>query len=748
MRHLLLLLLILGGYAADDRRPLVRSPTGTPTEFPNGDTLRVAPRQGLDAAKGAAASYTKCLYIATDTNILYFSDGVSWVSFGESGAFSDSEFSVYDEGDATKIMVFSLGAQTASTTLTINTGAQNANRVLSVPPLVGNDTIATLGVQNTFTDTTDSTSKDTGSIVTEGGIGAEKSILAGGGITSYGHLEGGFATVNGRVAVRALNGTSPQFAIGNNAGDNHWLIYETLIAAAQNTFGIYDAVGGANRLTIAPTTGTVGIPNSTASTSPITGSLIVGDTVTAATNVGIGGGNVVAGSTVQALLESYVGPSASLPSSGALRVGGVDANFFEAWRVINNSGSSPSLYALLGGATSGSVPQWQNSAVLETSFASSFLLSNPAASGSVRFTVGTGRPVCAIVNPPTTATTPIVGTMIVGDGATSASNVSMGGGNVVAGGTVTGVGGGKFGPGLGTASALTGSWPVSGSWIYLQNDQRPVAIGDYALIQGSDGTTWVNASAGGQVGLRVNNDDQLVADGQAISATVPFYTVAATTARTSLNIPHGAAPTTPTNGDVWTTTAGVFARINGATVGPLGSGGGGGFKFSSRNSVNVSNTTTESTLISGTNTGSLVFGGGALTEGSIIRVRFDGTVRTNSGSTPNLTIRLKLGSAVIAGTGTAAMTDTASFDERISGTLYCVVRTTGASGVIYGTGDASYCAAGAVFGTTKRNVAFPDTNPTIDTTASNTLDFTAQWGTTNSNNSMIVNQFTVEHILP
>jgi len=41
-----------------------------------------------------------------------------------------------------------------------------------------------------------------------------------------------------------------------------------------------------------------------------------------------------------------------------------------------------------------------------------------------------------------------------------------------------------------------------------------------------------------------------------------------------LQIPHGVAPTAPVNGDVWTTTAGVFARINGVTVGPLGAGGG------------------------------------------------------------------------------------------------------------------------------------------------------------------------------
>lgn len=44
---------------------------------------------------------------------------------------------------------------------------------------------------------------------------------------------------------------------------------------------------------------------------------------------------------------------------------------------------------------------------------------------------------------------------------------------------------------------------------------------------------------------------------------------ASVAARAPLRIPHGTAPSSPTNGDIWTTTAGVFARINGATVGPL-----------------------------------------------------------------------------------------------------------------------------------------------------------------------------------
>lgn len=40
---------------------------------------------------------------------------------------------------------------------------------------------------------------------------------------------------------------------------------------------------------------------------------------------------------------------------------------------------------------------------------------------------------------------------------------------------------------------------------------------------------------------------------------------ASTTSEASLNIPHGVEPTTLSNGDMWTTTGGLYARINGTT---------------------------------------------------------------------------------------------------------------------------------------------------------------------------------------
>ena len=59
------------------------------------------------------------------------------------------------------------------------------------------------------------------------------------------------------------------------------------------------------------------------------------------------------------------------------------------------------------------------------------------------------------------------------------------------------------------------------------------------------------------------------------ATTTSFLTLGVgTTAKSSLNVPHGAAPTTPVDGDIWTTTTAMYVRINGATV-QLGAAGGG-----------------------------------------------------------------------------------------------------------------------------------------------------------------------------
>ena len=55
--------------------------------------------------------------------------------------------------------------------------------------------------------------------------------------------------------------------------------------------------------------------------------------------------------------------------------------------------------------------------------------------------------------------------------------------------------------------------------------------------------------------------------GDVMLGKLTMLTSTVTTA--GINLPQGSAPTSPVNGDVWTTLSGIFVRINGLTIGPL-----------------------------------------------------------------------------------------------------------------------------------------------------------------------------------
>lgn len=57
-------------------------------------------------------------------------------------------------------------------------------------------------------------------------------------------------------------------------------------------------------------------------------------------------------------------------------------------------------------------------------------------------------------------------------------------------------------------------------------------------------------------------------NGQAsrLQAGTTLQTSVPTSAAASLNLPHGAAPSSPANGDCWTQTAGLYCRVNGTTI--------------------------------------------------------------------------------------------------------------------------------------------------------------------------------------
>lgn len=105
--------------------------------------------------------------------------------------------------------------------------------------------------------------------------------------------------------------------------------------------------------------------------------------------------------------------------------------------------------------------------------------------------------------------------------------------------------------------------------------KHPAAYGGYKILGAGDAAMY-NATAGHMSFLNDYASGVIrFAAGGASSAQVQIETTGKlttftpTTAGASVRLPHGTAPTTPANGDMWTTTAGLYVHINGSTVGPL-----------------------------------------------------------------------------------------------------------------------------------------------------------------------------------
>ena len=109
---------------------------------------------------------------------------------------------------------------------------------------------------------------------------------------------------------------------------------------------------------------------------------------------------------------------------------------------------------------------------------------------------------------------------------------------------------------------------------YQRADGTPL-VGGGTPAGSTNQVQYNNAGAfGAEAGFEYDASTNTLAV-EKITATGLVSTPASSTSSAGLRVAHGAAPTTPTNGDIWTTTAGIYVRINGVTVGPLGAAGGG-----------------------------------------------------------------------------------------------------------------------------------------------------------------------------
>jgi hypothetical protein len=145
----------------------------------------------------------------------------------------------------------------------------------------------------------------------------------------------------------------------------------------------------------------------------------------------------------------------------------------------------------------------------------------------------------------------------------TAGNGITGGGNLTADRTIT----------LGTPSTLTTATTNS-----VTTDSHTHAVtfpvtsvagktGAVTLVKGDVGLGNVDNTS--DANKPISTATQTALDGKVGKSgdtmTGALLLPASTTSSTSLRIPHGSSPTTLANGDVWTTTTSILARINGST---------------------------------------------------------------------------------------------------------------------------------------------------------------------------------------
>jgi len=159
------------------------------------------------------------------------------------------------------------------------------------------------------------------------------------------------------------------------------------------------------------------------------------------------------------------------------------------------------------------------------------------------------------------------------------------------------------------------------------------------------------------------------------------------------------------------------------------------------NSTNITNTTTESTLI-GTGVGSLSIPANAFEIGDSFHAKLIGHISCNSSATIHL--RVKSGSVLLADTGVIALDTTTNKHWEIN--VYFTIRALGAAGV-------ASIASGGIFSYIKNSgLNFEGNNfsivndTTFDTTINNTLNITAQWGAANAADSIYSEIFILNKI--
>lgn len=198
-------------------------------------------------------------------------------------------------------------------------------------------------------------------------------------------------------------------------------------------------------------------------------------------------------------------------------------------------------------------------------------------------------------------------------------------------------------------------------------------------------------------------------------------------------------PASPQNGNIWNDSSynSLLTRQSGVNEVLSGT------IFSGTADKTVTNTTTETTLLP-TGVGTATIPANLLKAGKTVRLTLRGEWFSDAAAPGTLTFRVRKGGTAITSTG-AITPPLGLLGEAWEMVVDIICRSTGAAGTIQTCGSFR----GQQDFTTRVPVMWDiggGSTTTIDTTTSNAIDVSAQWGTADVDNSILCQQFTVEII--
>lgn len=267
-------------------------------------------------------------------------------------------------------------------------------------------------------------------------------------------------------------------------------------------------------------------------------------------------------------------------------------------------------------------------------------------------------------------------------------------------------------------NAISGTINIGGSNSYVRSNGTAMQLQPLGLAQWGDASNLIVANFDVAIGrnaagvLEINNSTP----GTYRDLNLRYLTAASS-----------AVPGSPVSGQTWNdSTQNILTSFTSGikqySVGTI---------FVATTSTTITNTTSELTAIP-TGIGSLTLPANFFVVGKVIEINGGGVFSTTAITAPNITVKIKLGSTVIA-TVTAtnvlagASSNAFSFDARI--TCY----TTGASGSVMVDGIFSY-ETGALLARDSAALNNAGVTTTVDTTASKLLDITVTFSAASASN--------------